>query len=253
MYNFAIANMRENRDYLQDRALTGEEFVLCLHYFGVYKDQQSQLMFNLAYDEFMDDNKILKEPVLKFLTDFRLNKLSTYIKSQDEPTFEYENSVRILTGNTIEEFAVKSNLDVVLLQYEQLKLHEIADLLERYEALAKALKSNAKLLVAKIEVTENDLNEKIKRTGSYYPLIAYIPYDDRSHFEIFDKSWNLEQMQENLGKWMERERKEKPKAKINPHLAEEAAAYQEALKEKAKKKQEEKEREEKEKRERGEL
>ena len=63
----------------------------------------------------MDDNKILKEPVLKFLTDFRLNKLSSYIKSQDEPTFEYENGVRILTGNTLEEFAVKSSLDVVLL------------------------------------------------------------------------------------------------------------------------------------------
>lgn len=113
--------------------------------------------------------------LIKFVDDWKNNKLTKYLKSQEVPK-DNNADVFVLVGNSFEKEVLKNDKDVMILFYAPWcghckAFHPI------YEDIAKKLKEkNPKLLLAKMDATENEV-ENIDVHS--FPTIKFYPGDKK--------------------------------------------------------------------------
>jgi len=119
----------------------------------------------------MEKNNINEKDILKFVNDWENKKIKSYVKSSEEPK-DNDGDVFVVVGNTYEKEVINNDKDVVILFYSPL-CYKCKALLPKYEIVAEKLKSkNPKLLLAKIDGIENEV-ETIDDHS--FPKIRFYP------------------------------------------------------------------------------
>ena len=105
--------------------------------------------YNMQYE-------INLENILKFINDWENKKVKRYLKSGEEPK-ENNRDVFIVVSKTFEKEVINNDKDVLLLFYDP-SCEECKEFYLKYEEVAKKLKvKNNKLLIAKIDGNENEI------------------------------------------------------------------------------------------------
>ena len=117
------------------------------------------------------EGEINEQNILKFVDDWENKKLKPHLKSAEEPK-DNTGDVFVVVGKTFERDVIKNDKDVMLLFYAPWCGHCKA-LHPKYEEVAKKLKSkNPKLVMAKIDATENEV-ESVSISG--FPTVKFYP------------------------------------------------------------------------------
>jgi len=117
------------------------------------------------------EGEINEKNILKFVEDWENNKLKPHLKTAEEPK-ENNGDVFVVVGKTFEKEVINNDKDVMLLFYAPWCGHCKA-LHPKYEEVAKKLKEkNPKLLLAKIDATENEV-ESVNISG--FPTVKFYP------------------------------------------------------------------------------
>ena len=115
------------------------------------------------------EGEITLENILKFVDDWEHNKLKPHLKSADEPK-ENNADVRVVVGKSFQKEVIDNDKDVLIMFYAPWCGHCKA-LHPKYEEAAKKLKkNNPKLVLAKIDATENEV-ESVHITG--FPTVKF--------------------------------------------------------------------------------
>ena len=126
------------------------------------------------------EGEINEKNILKFIEDWENNKLKPHLKSAEEPK-ENKDDVFVVVGKTFEKEVINNDKDVMLLFYAPWCGHCKA-LHPKYEEVAKKLKEkNPKLLLAKIDATENEV-ENINISG--FPTVKFYPGNKKNKAPI---------------------------------------------------------------------
>ena len=126
------------------------------------------------------EGEINEKNILKFIEDWENNKLKPHLKSAEEPK-ENNADVFVVVGKTYEKEVINNDKDVMLLFYAPWCGHCKA-LHPKYEEVAKKLKEkNPKLLLAKIDATENEV-ENINISG--VPTVKFYPGNKKNKAPI---------------------------------------------------------------------
>jgi protein disulfide-isomerase A1 len=126
------------------------------------------------------EGEINEKNILKFIEDWENNKLKPHLKSAEEPK-ENNADVFVVVGKTYEKEVINNDKDVMLLFYAPWCGHCKA-LHPKYEEVAKKLKAkNPKLLMAKIDATENEV-ENINISG--FPTVKFYPGNKKNKAPI---------------------------------------------------------------------
>ena len=126
------------------------------------------------------EGEINEKNILKFIEDWENNKLKPHLKSAEEPK-ENKDAVFVVVGKTYEKEVINNDKDVMLLFYAPWCGHCKA-LHPKYEEVAKKLKEkNPKLLLAKIDATENEV-ENINISG--FPTVKFYPGNKKNKAPI---------------------------------------------------------------------
>ena len=126
------------------------------------------------------EGEINEKNILQFIEDWENNKLKPHLKSAEEPK-ENNGDVLVVVGKTYEREVINNRKDVMLLFYAPWCGHCKA-LHPKYEEVAKKLKEkNPKLVMAKIDATENEV-ENINISG--FPTIKFYAGDRKGKIPI---------------------------------------------------------------------
>lgn len=138
------------------------------------------------YTKYIMTGDITEENILAFFDDFTKGKVKPFVKSEEIPTEQKENAYN-LVGKSFNSIVMDSTKDVLVLLYApwctpSKKLAPI------YEELALSLKHNSNLVIAKMDVSLNEIQDfRVKAT----PTIFLFPANDKSkalEFEGIDKT-----------------------------------------------------------------
>lgn len=116
------------------------------------------------------DLSINEKNILNFIQDWNDNKLKSYVKSEEIPK-NNDDDVHIVVGQTFEKEVINNDKDVIILFYSPWCFNCKA-LLPKYQEMAKILKDNNKLLIAKINAVDNEI-ESLDILE--YPTIKFYP------------------------------------------------------------------------------
>ena len=128
----------------------------------------------------MEVNNINEQDILKFVNDWENKKIKSYVKSSEEPK---NNSGDVITvvGTTYEKEVINNDKDVVILFYSPL-CYRCKALLPKYEIVAEKLKAkNPKILFAKIDTFENEVETIDDHT---FPKIRLYPGNKKNELPI---------------------------------------------------------------------
>ena len=126
------------------------------------------------------DEEINVENILNFVEKWEKNLLKRQLKSEKEPKLNYGN-IFVVVGKTFEKEVINNDKDVILLFYAPWCTH-CKELSPKYEEVGKRLKDkNSKLLIAKIDGTENEV-ENISISG--FPTIMFFPGNKKNKSPI---------------------------------------------------------------------
>ena len=126
------------------------------------------------------DEEINVENILNFVEKWEKNQLKRQLKSEKEPKLNYGN-IFVVVGKTFEKEVINNDKDVILLFYAPWCTH-CKELSPKYEEVGKRLKDkNSKLLIAKIDGTENEV-ENISISG--FPTIMFFPGNKKNKSPI---------------------------------------------------------------------
>ena len=117
------------------------------------------------------DDEISVNNILNFIEKWEKDQLKRQLKSENEPKLNNGNVFNVV-GKTFEKEVIKNDKDVMLLFYAPWCTH-CKELSPKYEEVAKKLKNNnPKLLIARIDGSQNDI-ENISISG--FPTIMFFP------------------------------------------------------------------------------
>uniref|UniRef100_A0A0B7B682 Protein disulfide-isomerase n=1 Tax=Arion vulgaris TaxID=1028688 RepID=A0A0B7B682_9EUPU len=183
---FAVADDEENIKLLQEFGLdeSGEEINVGL----LSTDGKKYPMEPM--DEYDSDD------IVDFLKKYKKGKLRPYIKSQRPPK-KQTGHVTVVVGETFEKIVKDTSKDVLIEMYAPWCGH-CKQLEPKYEALAKKLKKESNLVIAKIDATANDLPEGYSPSG--FPTIYFVPSNNKDAPITYDGSREVEEFEKFLRK-----------------------------------------------------
>jgi len=113
-------------------------------------------------------DKINEENILKFIDDFEKGKLKNHVKTQDVIDNTNE-AVKQIVGSNFEDLVIKTSKDVLVFYYAPWCGH-CKNLKPIYDDLAKKLSNNRNLVLAKMDLTTNEV-EGLQIQG--YPTLKF--------------------------------------------------------------------------------
>ena len=143
-------------------------------YVGVKKeDLPSVRILDTRKDlkKYIMEGNIDEQNILKFIEGWEKGSLKLHLKTQEEPK-ENNGPIFDVVGKTFQKEVIDNDKDVMLVFYAPWCGH-CKQLLPKYEEAAKKLKEkNPKILLARMDATENEI-ESVHITG--FPTIKFYP------------------------------------------------------------------------------
>jgi len=150
--------MSKNERLVGDYGLTGKEWGLVIE--KGYTDKFK-----------MDGNKFTADLVQQFYADYLAGNLEKFVKSQDIPE-KNDGPVKVVVGKTFDKIVNDPEKDVFIEFYAPWCGH-CKTLEPKYDELARKLKHNDGLVIAKIDATANDYSKEYEVSG--FPTIYFKP------------------------------------------------------------------------------
>ena len=117
------------------------------------------------------EEEITEENLIKFVENWEKKQLKPYLRTEDEPE-ENDGDVFVVVGKTYKKEVINNDKDVLLYFFAPWCEH-CKEFYPKYESLARKLKNkNPKLLMAKMDATENDIEDF---AINKYPTIKFYP------------------------------------------------------------------------------
>ncbi|BFZ02538.1 hypothetical protein BsWGS_05577 [Bradybaena similaris] len=178
---FAVADDEENSKLLKEFGLdeSGEEINVGL--FGA--DGKKYAMEPM--EEYESDE------IITFLNKYKKGKLQAHIKSQKPPK-KQTGSVVVAVGETFEKIVNDPSKDVLIELYAPWCGH-CKQLEPKYEALAKKLKKESNLVIAKMDATANDVPDNYSASG--YPTIYFAASNNKQSPLTYDGPREVEDIE----------------------------------------------------------
>ena len=121
--------------------------------------------------KYIMEGSIDEKNILNFIDGWEQGKLKLHLKTQEEPK-ENNGDSFVVVGKTFQKEVIDNDKDVMLVFYAPWCGH-CKQLLPKYEEAAKKLKAkNPKIVLAKMDATENEV-ESVTITG--FPTIKFYP------------------------------------------------------------------------------
>ena len=143
-------------------------------YIGIKKeDLPSVRILDTRRDikKYIMEGSIDEKNILNFIDGWEQGKLKLHLKTQEEPK-DNNGDIFVVVGKTFQKEVIDNDKDVMLVFYAPWCGH-CKQLLPKYEEAAKKLKAkNPKIVLAKMDATENEI-ESVTITG--FPTIKFYP------------------------------------------------------------------------------
>jgi protein disulfide isomerase len=121
--------------------------------------------------KYIMEGEINEKNIDDFIANWEKGSLKPHLKTQDEPK-ENNGDIFVVVGKTFQKEVIDNDKDVFIVFYAPWCGH-CKQLLPKYEEAAKKLKAkNPKLVLAKMDATENEV-ESVHITG--FPTIKFYP------------------------------------------------------------------------------
>ena len=121
--------------------------------------------------KYIMEGSIDEKNILNFIDGWEQGKLKLHLKTQEEPK-ENNGDIFVVVGKTFQKEVIDNDKDVMLVFYAPWCGH-CKQLLPKYEEAAKKLKAkNPKIVLAKMDATENEV-KSVTITG--FPTIKFYP------------------------------------------------------------------------------
>jgi len=121
--------------------------------------------------KYIMEGSIDEKNILNFIDGWEQGKLKLHLKTQEEPK-DNNGDIFVVVGKTFQKEVIDNDKDVMLVFYAPWCGH-CKQLLPKYEEAAKKLKAkNPKIVLAKMDATENEV-ESVTITG--FPTIKFYP------------------------------------------------------------------------------
>ena len=121
-------------------------------------------------------------------------KIAPHIKSQPVPKRK-DGPVRVVVGKTFEDIVFDKSKDVLIEMYAPWCGH-CKNLEPIYKKLAKDLKGEKNIVIAKIDATANDIPENYSVSG--FPTIYFAPANSKDTPLKYEGGRTLDEMKEYL-------------------------------------------------------
>ena len=122
-------------------------------------------------EKYIMEGNIDEKNILNFIDEWEQGKLKLNLKSQEEPK-DNSGDIFVVVGKTFQKEVIDNDKDVMIVFYAPWCGH-CKQLLPKYEEAAKKLKGkNPKIVLAKMDATENEI-DSVTITG--YPTIKFYP------------------------------------------------------------------------------
>ena len=140
---------------------------------------------------------IEEKNILDFIEGWEKGKHTRHLKTAEEPK-ENNGDIFVVVGKTFQKEVIENDKDVMLVFYAPWCGH-CKQLLPKYEEAAKKLKAkNPKIVLAKMDATENEI-ESVSITG--FPTIKFYPGNKKSSKPI---DFNGERTTEGIIKFIQK-------------------------------------------------
>ena len=143
-------------------------------YIGVKKENLPTVRIldtRIDLKKYIMEGEVEEKNILKFIENWEKGLLKPHLKTQDEPK-ENNGDIFIVVGKSFQKEVIDNDKDVMLVFYAPWCGH-CKQLLPKYEEAAKKLKAkNPKIVLAKMDATENEV-ESVHITG--FPTIKFYP------------------------------------------------------------------------------
>ncbi|XP_005099457.1 protein disulfide-isomerase A4 isoform X3 [Aplysia californica] len=200
MWRNKIAAIAKNYPDITFAVADDEEYANLMIDFGL-GDSGEEMNFGLIGS---DGKKYGMEPmeefdseaISEFLDSFKKGKLKPFIKSQRAPK-KQSGPVTVVVGNTFEQIVKDSKKDVLIELYAPWCGH-CKKLEPAYAALAKKLKKEKNLVIAKMDATANDMPDEYKAEG--FPTIYFAPSNKKDQPLKYDGGREVDDFEKYLKK-----------------------------------------------------
>jgi len=157
---FAVANEESYEDKMKEFGLTesGEDVNV-----GLYDEQDRK--FALIDEEFSEDS------LTEFIDQWKKGKLKPILKSQPVAPRAKPGKVQVVVGNSFDDIVMDESKEVFIEFYAPWCGH-CKKLEPVYNKLAKAMKDEKDIVIAKIDATANDYPPSFKVEG--FPTLFYV-------------------------------------------------------------------------------
>ena len=129
------------------------------------------LEVKIDIDKYQYKGNFQYEDLANFLDSWEKGKLNKFLRSQKEPKHNNGN-VFILVGDTFKREVIENDEDVIVLFYNPVNNDNIRMLKIYEEVASKLVVRNPNLIVAKIDMSENEIDSIVLRD---FPTIKFFP------------------------------------------------------------------------------
>merc|ERR1712150_181706 len=179
--SFAVADEETFEDKLKEFGLTesGEDVNV-----GLYDEQNRRFA--------MVDEEFSEESLTEFIEDWKKGKLKPILKSQPVAPKAKAGKVQVVVGNSFDDIVMDESKEVFIEFYAPWCGH-CKSLEPTWNKLAKALKDQKDIVIAKIDATANDIPSTFK--VERFPTMYYVvPGKKKDPVKFESNSRDLEGM-----------------------------------------------------------
>ena len=141
------------------------------------------------------EGEITEQNIIKFVENWEQGKLTRYFKSEPVPSTQ-EGDVVVVVGKSFRNIVMDESKDVLVEFYAPWCGH-CKQLAPIYDQLAKKLKHNSNLIIAKIDYTLNEVDQ-VHIKG--FPTLKLFPASKKGRPIDFEGEKSVE----GMSKWLEK-------------------------------------------------
>lgn len=161
---FAVAAKKDFQDEIKNLGLEGKDVVMGIDH--------SELRYRTT-------ESFSVESLDSFVKDYLAGSLKPYIKSEPVPAAAKPGEVTVVVGETFNDIVMDPTKDVLIEMYAPWCGH-CKKLEPIYDSLAKKLKDEPNVVIAKMDATAND-SPQPKYQAKGYPTILYAPANNKQN------------------------------------------------------------------------
>ncbi|OMJ76051.1 hypothetical protein SteCoe_24688 [Stentor coeruleus] len=191
-YQWAVADTKEFKPFLQTLSLQNEELFMLLEYKGDY--------YKISQESIYENNEFKDNCLEDFYNKFEVQKYPKYHKTDPVPKINYEKGVRVAVGSNFEEIIENKDRIHAVFVYDSSTIQTHKSKLESLESLAENYKTNYKIEFVKIDAKNNYVPPRYEISSIPKLFFAIkkkmVPHE-------FEGIWDIKRITEKIEKLLE--------------------------------------------------